>query len=386
MATNMTDSEPNRKFQILTVIIFMTLALMLIAGEMENDHLSAYFNPQEIRPPFATTPQCSLEVFKKYIANNNFFPDRGRWSIVGNGTRLYEPDLCTFQWKISPTYIRQCLKDRKYTKILLLGDSNGRRYFDAFRRLLTQEGAGRYVCKKVKEEARKTKMPDVSYFLKGTGIKAADVVSHSRDCFTCNSMKVNCHGLGKAQQPRLTLEIVTMEHLVDTEITTVRSVLPCSYANVSINNCSYSNTYQEFIFQEYLKNDYPDFILFFANSHDTRKKDAIKIKADMEYLMRILQYSIPNTTKVLWMSVNGHYSDKLKYLHWDNLRSMNHALFEVLKPIISKDNSNVYGFLDLQSMSREILPIWKDKAGMAGHLQSPWYSRVVSNVIQTICS
>ena len=327
-------------------------------------------------------PRCSLSVLKQYIVKREFFPSGGSWVKDGEDI-FYSPTMCQFKHDISLEDINKCFLSRNLKKILILGDSNGRHYFEAFVKLLSSRGSKNfmYSCKKKKEETAGTWMPDVTYFLKDRDIKTTDVRYHRRDCRSCKSVLSKC--VSQDGLSEVVVEYIVMEYLIDTEVSTLRSHEPCTF---HLTNCSQSNTYQEFIFGEYLKGNYPDFTFVFGNSHDIRRKQHHQLKADMQYLLSIIQHSMPISSKILWLPVHGHYSRTANYTHWDVLHRANQAWFDALKPFIAKNDTNMYGFLDLQSMSREVLPLWKDGSDLPAHLVKKWYSIIVLYIVQTLCN
>ncbi|KAK2180785.1 hypothetical protein NP493_426g03017 [Ridgeia piscesae] len=187
------------------------------------------------------TPTCSVEVIRKYCIENNYFPTGGRWL-----NSSYFPDLCRFPSNnITKERLRECLTRRNVTKLVVLGDSNGRRYFMATRKLLQKF----MNCRDIKTEIGVSK-PDVNYFTKGTKLNASDIVVHHRDCGGCISMAVKC----RDKTSEIDLEYIAMEFYMDTEITTVRNRWQNNcHPSKEAPLCRQSNTYQEFIFGEYLE-------------------------------------------------------------------------------------------------------------------------------------
>ena len=155
-------------------------------------------------------PVCSVDVIRKYCLEHNYFPTGGTWL-----NSSYFPNLCRFPSNgMNKEHLSECLTRRNVTKIVVLGDSNGVRYFAATRKLLEQF----LKCRTVKGERGST-MPDVSYFTKGTKLKASDIVVHRRDCSGCLSATMSCRG----STTEIILEYVVMEFFLDTEVTTVRN-------------------------------------------------------------------------------------------------------------------------------------------------------------------
>ena len=197
---------------------------------------------------FKHVPLCSVDVIRKYCIEHNYFLTGGRWF---NSTFL--PYACRLPFKDIPKeHLRKCMTRRNITKLVVLGDSNGMRYFSATIRLLEQS----MKCRTVKVERGAT-MPDVTYFTTGTDLKASDIVVHHRDCRGSKSNAVSCTN----GSLKVYLEYIVMEFFLDTEVTTIRNQWQKNCRKRM--GCHQSNTNQEFILGEYLVGNYPDVILLF---------------------------------------------------------------------------------------------------------------------------
>jgi len=235
-------------------------------------------------------PYCSTEVIRKYCLEHSYFPTGGRWVKSS-----YIPDICRFPSKdITKKRLRECLVRRNVTKLIVLGDSNGLRYFRATMKLLA-----RFMkCRTVKVESGNTK-PDVNYFTKGTTLKGSDIVVHHRDCSGCRSTAVKC----RDNTMEIHLEYISMEFYLDTEVVTVRNYWQKNWnPSKEAPLCRQSNTYQEFILGEYLEGNYPEVILLFSGNHDKARSGLSKIRADMEYLKMLVKKYVPKLTKVFWFT------------------------------------------------------------------------------------
>ena len=77
-------------------------------------------------------PVCSVDVIRKYCLEHNYFPTGGKWL-----NSSYFPDLCRFPSNgMNKERMCECLTRRNVTKIIVLGDSNGLRYFRATKKVL----------------------------------------------------------------------------------------------------------------------------------------------------------------------------------------------------------------------------------------------------------
>ena len=111
-------------------------------------------------------------------------------------------------------------------------------------------------------------------------------------------------GIESETSPRYVVyvESIGMRYFKDTIITTPRK---CS---VNDPICARSNTTQEFLFQEYFKDDYPDLILIPRNSHDIRLPvNMTEIESVTKYVVQIVTEYVPNTTTAVWLSEIAEY-------------------------------------------------------------------------------
>ena len=325
-------------------------------------------------------PVCSVDVIRKYCLEHNYFPTGGTWL-----NSSYFPDLCRFPSNdMNKERMRECLTRRNVKKIVVLGDSNGLRYFRAIRKLLEMF----LNCSTVKEEKGMT-MPDVSYFTKGTKLKAPDIVVHHRDCSGCISIAASCSD----NSTKINVEYISMEFYLDTEVTTVRNDwLKNCHPSKEASYCPQSNTNQEFILGEYLEGNYPDVLLLFSGNHDKARAGTTKIRGDMEYLKMLVKKYVPKQTKVFWFSKIPE-NQKQKSKHWRDMTfdekwktnpfidRLNHELFDVLRTEFKEPGGNILPFFDMYNMSYDVLHWTYD--GM--HRKAEWYDAVISNWMQTFC-
>ena len=318
------------------------------------------------------TPTCSMEVIKKYCIDHNYFPTGGRWI-----NSSYFPDLCRFpSTNITKERLRECLTRRNVKKVVVLGDSNGVRYFGATMKLLQTF----MPCKTVKREDGVYK-PDVKYFTNGTKLKASDIVVHNRDCGGCTSIAVKC----SHNTMEITIEYISMEYYMDTEITTVRNLWQHNcHPSKNAPTCRQSNSYQEFIFSEYLEDNYPDVILLFSGSHDYLRYGLTKIRGDMEYLKMLIKKYVPEQTKLFWFSRISQYP-KQKRESEEELNVLiersNLELFDVLRTEFVETDGRILPFFDVFDMSLGV----RDWAVDGVHRKSEWYAVVLSSWMQTFC-
>ncbi|KAI0221353.1 hypothetical protein LSAT2_027292 [Lamellibrachia satsuma] len=327
---------------------------------------------------FKHVPLCSVDVIRKYCIERNYFPTGGRWF-----NSKFLPDACRLPFKDIPKErMRKCLTRRNITKLVVLGDSNGMRYFRATKRLLEQS----MKCRTVKIE-RGTTMPDVSYFTTRTDLKASDIVVHHRDCRGCKSNAVSC----TKGSLKVYLEYIVMEFFLDTEVTTVRNQWQKNCRKRI--GCRQSNTNQEFILGEYLVGNYPDVILLFSSNHDKGRYGLQTVRAHIDYLKVLINMYVPKRTQLFWFNKisetlhkkpqiwrNVTFDDKSKTN--EQIERLNRELFDVLRPELMRKDGKISTFFDLYNMSLGVSHWSLDGA----HWRSQWYDVVLSNWFQTFCA
>ena len=150
-----------------------------------------------------------------------------------------------------------------------MGDSNAARFMLSIKRSLG--------CNVIKTE-RGTKSvyhPNPGYYMRDT----RPIRSHERSCKHCHSSKLNCPQFG------VTVEFLSGEYVIDTELTTLRMKANnkaahltrlCEVSNKAASKpwgagglpCTDTHNSQQFLLKEYLAGQYPDLFLYFSNNHD----------------------------------------------------------------------------------------------------------------------
>ena len=272
-----------------------------------------------------------------------------------------------------------------------MGDSNAGRFMNQIRYALR--------CVFVKQEKSNISQlfPNPRYYMNDT----RPVVYHQRACRRCHSSKPYC------PEHNLTLEFLSGEYVVDTEIFTVRMILDdkdtglqrlCHVANKPgmkryKHPCVDTHNSQQFFLKEYLAGDYPDLFLYFSNNHDRQTFTADEFGVYNRLLGGLFDLYLPNTTKLVWMT-KIHEEVFVQPPPWsaakyegrcganEQIARMNKRLYDTAKEYFVK-RSNFYPFFDLQSMGIEVANDWK----LDGvHKDPAWYKHLFSYIFQSVCS
>jgi hypothetical protein len=270
--------------------------------------------------------------------------------------------------------------------ILQFGDSNGRRYAEAFISNLGKRG---WKCSKIKQEQpAKASMPDPKYFVKPPSINHADIRVSQRSCHGCISLLAQC---SRAKRT-LTYEYLALQFFSDNEVTTNRThydIYNSSDQLTSFQNSS-STTQQEFIFREYLADRYPDVVIYFVSSHFRHKLDDVQPLAASFF--DIIERHLPPTSRVIIASsMKRVYGTAHKHLSkvlyernftandmqlWLNARVYDAALSRLVDPV-----KRWYAFPSLYDVSNTTDQMYADHV----HRTPVWYQSITRYLLQLIC-
>ena len=383
---------------------------------------SSYLLPRDEPTPhvisddaiFNSSAPCSLRLFQKYTKINKHLVNEGNWEMKTQRNKKtvplkFTPRICDFgcayndghclsHSSFSLTNCVRGLGNNNSTKITIWGDSNGRRYADGLIGFLKSDKTMK--CHVIKQEAQPSFSfkHHLDYYSNNT---ISGVLTHDRDCGSCNSILVRCvKSPPKGETSSIAthiieVEFLSFEYFLDTEISTYRAAHPqVGGCNDQLWNCPHSLTHQEFILAEYMKDNFPDWILLFTSSHDIGRDKISRIQANVGYLLRLMELYLPKTTSVLWLSLLEHTPSKFAHKKWKNIKfegkyslsqqinRLNKAIFEELRVYLDKEDSKIFSFFDLQAMSSKVARIWSS-GGI--HMVPKWYDHVMYSVMRTLC-
>jgi hypothetical protein len=375
-------------YKVCTVgLILVTAVLVLLVypprfSAVDSSASMANRPPTSRTGPSGADDACTFNTFKKYVTANTFYPDQGSWTFRKGISKHFRPDICKFKYNdrtLPKYYVNQCLLKKNITKVLILGDSQGSKYYKATVRLLARSAG--YKCQLIKREVIKSHFySDARYFANGTKLALGSIHTrkHREDYCWCQSRLWQCtNGLGAR---RLQVEFLPMIKYRDNHTTSDKS-----------------QTSQEFYFMEYLRDNYPDVIFLFGNHHYRWIRNVQEAQISMHMLAGILKVTVPRRTPVIWLTTTTEKHEKHSKEHRDQLwygaggrvytrpeffSSLNKAVFNTLQPLMVGEHSNFLPFLDLQSMSRGVLD---ELVQDAIHFQDKWYNLIVSYLLQTLC-
>ena len=295
---------------------------------------------------------CSFNVFKKYITDNDFYPYRGSWTWSLNNTLPhFNPQICQFNYSYSNLpkgYVPLCLAQQKIRKLLLMGDSQGMRYFNYLKHYLVKKEG--FECK----------------FLNTT-------ITDKSMMYQCTLKRT------VANQPAIELQV---EHLV-------------MYRYAMFDNKTYAfGTLPEYYFRVYLRDSFPDVILLFGNHHDFRNSRMEINRVDIDKLVGLLKETVPSKVPFIWLTTTEEFEDYRpeiwknktyddgKYDYCQKIQLVNKLIFNATKSFMVQEHSNFLPFLDMQSVSQGVV---KELNLDGVHFKGQWYDVIISYLLQTLC-
>ena len=333
-------------------------------------------------------PICSLQFLKQYATEHHSYSSFPFEQIGTNRTILPSGDYsCWFPIpEIRRNLMTTCDACKNVSRILVLGDSNGRRYTDS---MMTWLEKSSWSCKIVKEgrqgnQSHQTSgyLPDPKYFVREPMIMLDHIKYRSRDCHSCTSIMHECtHSSGQ----NLSVEYLAVQNLLDSEITTFRTGNMC----IGRIPCDQSDTHQEFIFREYLADRYPDILFYIMNSHDLGRHTLKRIKISADYFFNIIDSYIPSASVVILLSsMKRMLSPGPRQLLYENKLNMNdkqlainQIVYESAESRLRDLNKQWYAFPDLYDRSNTTDHMYKDHV----HRTSVWYQYITNYLLQLIC-
>ncbi|CAH1779112.1 unnamed protein product, partial [Owenia fusiformis] len=334
----------------------------------------------------AKKPTCSLEFLKEYFLKTGEFYSSGSWddrSWIANDCIQADLDLPTM------------LKRNNLSSILFLGDSTAWRYARAFVNVLKK----RFTCHLVKQEGS-GKEPDVTYFSDSRGVFQADMLVHSRDCYTCKSFMYECKNIVEFSHvgSYVIIEYVSMEYFMDTEISTLRlptnknkNMCRTSHNTQSGLACGQSPTSQEFIFNEYLtlkpSESYPQLIALVSNFHELIMRDDVSFRRTLTWFLDLVYQSTKSRpgNRVMWFEPTFFIESKKNRNIVKNAQTKNHRLNNIAKELLMKYfNENIpifWPFFGVMNISKVATPEWNID-GI--HFEMMYYESMIKLLLQTL--
>lgn len=336
-------------------------------------------------------PQCSLPFLRQFAREHHTYPTVVFNTINSSFTDNQVQQLsasasasCWFPSRFDKRQVSTAWLNKKINKILILGDSNGARYFYSALGFIKQTTI--WTCNTVKSENLRVHfLPDASYFVREPDILMEHIKIRERDCSSCMSSLALCKQSNRNGVTTATLyiEYIALEFTKDLEISTERSQWTENSTCIDGKMCEHSASSQEFIFKEYLHGQYPDVLFYFTSSHEIARFRARNLRSNYEYLFSMMDMYLPSNAKAIFMNV-PKVNFKLLPKVWQNaqydvelldaneaLQRQNKIMYEVLEKYLVADDRHWYVFPNLFDSSTATDHMYEEDGV---HMITEWYA------------
>ncbi len=360
--------------------------------------LSVSFNPAvaielpvtAVNLPVSPT-KCSLPFLRQFALSHHDYPTMSFNTVNKSLTdkqlqQLSTSASCWFPSQFDKRDVSTAWSNKNIQRILILGDSNGGRYFDAVIRIMRNAS---WSCTTVRREKLGARTyPDASYFVREPFIKLEHIRVQLRDCWSCLSTLSFCNTSDeKSDMRELWIEYIALEFTMDAEVTTHRTLWngSCKHGQM----CEHSTSYQEFIFKEYLHGQYPDVMFYFASCHDIVRHKMRHLRHNFDFLFGMMHIYLPLTTTAIYMNLHNQRLS-LAPMEWQVARyedgtlnineviiRQNNIMYQSLEKYLLSSERQWYAFPSLYDSTNATDNLYMDNA----HKTSVWYDHVIGNLL-----
>ena len=371
--------------------------------------------------PTHVNTRCSFELFikKHHEDENGFVNGSGQWTWFSSETPLrFVPNICLLSdgpWMNTGRLI-QCLRGKKVHYIILMGDSNGWRYFNKMGQFLTNgpETDPKYSIRcryiNLKDPDRlhtkinynmdvrdnltedwRTKMP--RHTATGAARKRCNISDGGprHDAFG----HLQCQlAAPKGAPTTLVVQFVRHVNIMNPLVISGHTNVVCSdQGEAKLKMQIKSKTFLEFVLTEFTDEVKPDMIIIFGNSHEHGPLAGLS-RTISEFANTIKRH-LSNTTKLIWTSMYSEYAPK-KPQPWRSMRyeggrmnrleylaAGNEIMYKKMKEYFSDHPAIPLPFPDLLHMSEPVMEKWQTDGV---HMNKDWYPHVLSFIFQSFCS
>ena len=368
------------------------MSLSLLFGFYYIVHGYVSFEPiaSRLHKSFNGSNLCSYQHFKEHYITGKYFPSSGHWLDKNDtGLPVYQLDTCDFSNVPNVRgRLKSCLATGDVRSIVTMGDSNGGKHHKALLRLFhTIPGT---TCTMIHREKliHEGFVPDQEYYKTSKKTWKKYLHSNYRYCRGCRSYTTRC-ALGNSTRHNITIEYLGMTMVLDNSL----------QLSVPLDGPQFDQfkfralTTQEFYFKFYLADKIPDVIIIFLPFNHAKNIVLQHARADILYFHSLVKLYLSNSTKVFYIPSFKEFENKRTDPRFTNITydgklasgkidALNHVLFDVIAPDLTRDDSNVHGFLDLWTASSS-----KQAWSVDGvHMRSIWYRSVMSMFFDYFCN
>ncbi len=335
--------------------------------------------------------KCSLPFLRQFAASHHeyptiYFDTVNKPLTVEQLQQLSTSASCWFSSQFDKRNVFTAWSNKSIQRILVLGDSNGGRYFNAIIQFMQ---SAKWSCKIMKKEKLRAKTyPDASYFVREPFIKLKHIKIRFRDCASCLSTLEWCTiPNGKGGMKELWIEYIAVEFILDAEVTTHRTLWShtCEHGQM----CEHSTSTQEFIFKEYLHGQYPDVVFYFASCHDMVRHKLRYMRQNFGFLFELMDIYLPINTTAIFMNLHKQklslISSPWKEARYDDGKLncndaavvQNKIMYESLEKYLLSRDRLWYAFPSLFDNTNATDHLYEDNI----HRTDDWYDYIVRNLM-----
>ncbi|ELU15213.1 hypothetical protein CAPTEDRAFT_187197 [Capitella teleta] len=311
----------------------------------------------------------NISKIKKFVQEHHRYPDYILWDQKRTS---FQPSACRL---IEFASLEDCLAHSSISTIAVYGDSQGWRYGLALKGYLSRH---KMPCQFIANEKRRYMEPDLEYLSRGNDQLRARMQPTSHSCSSCSGFRAKCTSLS-------TNKTVNIEY-IDTE------GVMSKYVTLRAGNGSKAvPTFEEFIFEVYLKDSFPDLNVFFVPMNHIKHKPFEYFTYNFPRLLSIIKANKPPHSEIYFIpgtaeseeAMTSRYRNTLFYgvLATGAIRRLNEELFAMLEPELVNATSNIYSFLDLVEVTSPVLGWSVDGV----HFDRKWYAAFWKSYFSFYC-
>ncbi len=360
------------------------LAISCNTSEGTNDFVHFSYNNTSCNNDRAKR-HCSYDVILKHVMHAGKLPGLGRWDKTKGD---FIPGVCEPQ-TMTARDVRTCFLQTAVDHIVVMGDSNGARYFKEIVATFRWAGATCVLDKKEPDSY----MPNGSYYQDGLSHSGWNLTTTPRPCHSCFSRKFRCFMDNPQYNGTVTHHFVSLEMLA---LTSFKSSTLSVWPVQDTESVKGPLNYQEIITRLYLGQNLKRVVIIVPPlNHIHRLENLTTFLTSYRSFQTLLRQFVSRRPTTLYMwSAFREFSPKKAVYRQDTCRPggvgdtcggriarMNDIILKELNRDISNKNASIRVFYDLDVTSRT-RAMWTTD-GI--HMQRIWYRAVVKHWMDIHC-
>ena len=318
---------------------------------------------------------CTWDIFKAYYSSNGYTQAGSYWEMNSSDIEQsrFVPNLpCQFRHNETEivTLFRECLERQGWTKIVTIGDSNGKRYHEGLAYWLRRSLSG---CKVTKQEHGG--LPNIKYYTQDPDSQRLFKVE-ARFCSTCTSKQQMCN-LPGSQTINLTLEHLAATEVIDRTLRTLKSppnsILPIPETSSAV----------EYYLRSYLTKELPNILIIAPPFVHDRAYPLSEGNNRIHQLCDLVHKHVPSKVKVIWLPQITTWKFPRPVFQKLTADFKSFKLNQELVRVIQTSSwKNWYLFYNLQSVNCNLKSFTE---GNKVHMTQWFYNEMMSHLLQLLC-